>query len=181
MPNGMWLLRTFAWITIATGGLGCVNQGGGAFGARNAAQADSAIVDAPSLHPERYAVAPDSAGACMDVPNQELSRSPLEARHVLAVNAVREPFPLKGRRAALLGATVYILASPGLTKEWLGHLIECHIARGAQPSPVADPLAAGSPTVDVVSTSNGFAVSITSKDPYQAERILSESQRLLKS
>ena len=163
MRNGMWLLRTFPWIALATGGLGCVNGGRGAFEARNAAQADSAIVDATSPHTERYAVVAASAGACLDVPNQELSRSPLEARHVLAVNAVREPFPLKGRRAALLGATVYILASPGLTKEWLGHLIECHIARGAQPSPVADPLVAGSPTVDVVSTGNGFAVSITSR------------------
>jgi len=180
MPNGMWLLRTFAWIALATGGLGCVNKGGGAFGARHAAQADSAVVDATSPHPERSPIVAASAGACTDVPAQELSRSPLEARQVLAVNAVREPFPLKGRRAALLGATVYILASPGLTKEWLGHLIECHVARGAQPSPVADPLT-GSPTVDVVSTGNGFAVSITSKDPYQAERILHDSQRLLKS
>jgi hypothetical protein len=115
----------------------------------------------------------------MDVPNRELGRSPLEDRRVLAVDPVREPFPLKGRRAALLGATVYILASPGLTKEWLGHLIECHIACAAQQSRVADPLVAGSPTVDVVSTGNGFAVSITSKDPYQAERILYDSQLLL--
>jgi hypothetical protein len=117
----------------------------------------------------------------MDVPDRELQRSPLDDRRVLAVQPVREPFPLKGRQAALLGATVYILASPGLTKEWLGHLIECHVARGTPLSPSADPLLTGWPTIDVVSTGNGFAVSITSKDPYQAERILYDSQLLLKS
>lgn len=138
------------------------------------------MVDAPaSPFGEQHTLA-THLSACHDVPESERTAGPLQNRRVLAVTPVREPFPQKGRPAALLGATVYVLASPGLTKEWLGHLIECRISSVAHDSKVADPLAVGFPTVDVVSTSNGFAISITSRDPYEAERILHDSELLLK-
>jgi hypothetical protein len=81
----------------------------------------------------------------------------------------------------LVGAKVYLLASSGLTREWLGHLLECHIARHAgSASERPDPLAVNTASVDVVATSNGFLVTITSRDYDDAQRILRESEALLK-
>jgi hypothetical protein len=174
-----------SWIlALAAGAIssfGCAQRGVGGLGKRTVAQAGSTMVDAPAspLNEQHTAVA-TPLPPCHDVPEHELTAGPLQNRHVLAVTPVREPFPQKGRRAALLGATVYISASPGLTGEWLGHLIECHISLGAQSSQFPDPLAVGGPNVDIVSTSNGFGVSITSNDPYQADRILRDSKQLLK-
>ena len=139
------------------------------------------MVDAPaSPLSEQHTAVVTPLPACQDVPEHERTAGPFQNRRVLAVRPVREPFPQKGRPVALLGATVYVLASPGLTKEWLGHLIECRVSSVAHDSKVVDPLAVGFPTVEVVSTSNGFAISITSKDPYEAERILHDSELLLK-
>jgi hypothetical protein len=97
--------------------------------------------------------------------------APLQSSKVVYVRALRETSTLKGRPAALQGATVFVLASPGLTKEWLGHTLECHMALPPA-SAGADPLTLGKSTVEVSSTSNGFAIDIRSTDWDTAREIL---------
>jgi hypothetical protein len=105
--------------------------------------------------------------------------SPLESRRVLAVEPIHEPIPPKNLMRHLAGAKVYILASPGLTREWLGHLLECHIARvSGSASQRPDPLAVPKARVEVFSTTNGFLVTIASRDLDDAERILVASEAL---
>jgi hypothetical protein len=140
----------------------------------NYAQAGSSVLsDSPRVSHDA------EASACLDVPESELRRSPLESRHVIAVEPVHEVSPQKGRPARLLGARVYLLASPGLTREWLGHLLECHVARHATASSASrDPLTVDGATIELIDTTNGFGVSITSADWEKAERILRRSRAL---
>ena len=100
---------------------------------------------------------------------------PLQATTVVSVEELREPWPPKGRRAVLQGATIYILATPGLTREWLGHLLECHVAR---PESGADPFAISHATMSVSGTGDGFAIDVRSTDGDNARQILSTAKSL---
>jgi hypothetical protein len=151
--------------------------GGGSRPANSAnyAQTGSTVMtDGPRIAHEDTTV----SAACLDVPDSDQRVSPLASHRVIAIEPVYEAFPPK-RPARLLGATVYLLASPGLTKEWLGHLLECHVARHAGTTPTSpDPLSLAGVNVQVSDTGNGFGVSITSKSWEMADRIMVESRAL---
>jgi hypothetical protein len=122
-----------------------------------------------------------AARVCVDIPVAERSSSPLQRFRVLDVVPLREPVPPRNLAQRLVGARIYLLASPGLTKEWLGHLIECYIALHAgSASPTPDPLAVTKVMADVTSTTNGFVVTLTSRDLDDAERIRRESEALVR-
>jgi hypothetical protein len=169
-------------ILSVVAGVGCASASAHRFDAKSgrhyAQAATTAGTDATFSTPQ--ATVDDAvARACIDVPEAEQRVSPLETRRVLAVEAIREPTPPKNLMQHLTGARVYILASPGLTREWLGHLLECHIARvSGSVSQKPDPLAVPKARVEVLSTTNGFLVTIASRDLDDARRILVDSEAL---
>jgi hypothetical protein len=119
----------------------------------------------------------DAARMCLGVPGELQSTCPLERGHVVAVKAVRESVSPKGRDF-LVGATIYVVASPGLTAEWLGHRIGCYKARLAEAAP-AEPAVCPldrSAKVRVDGTTNGFAVTVKSDDLEIARSILRASE-----
>jgi hypothetical protein len=114
--------------------------------------------------------------ACANVTDAERT-APLQSAKVIYVRELLETWPIKGRRPNLEGATVFILASPGLTKEWLGHVLECHMTLPPV-SAGADPLTLGNSSVEVSSTSSGFAIDIRSKNWDTAREILRTAQAM---
>ncbi len=132
----------------------------------------------PSAVAERDRSEEQIARACFDVPPEQQAVCPLERGRVFAVRAVREPVSPKGRDF-LVGARIYVPASPGLTAEWLGHRIACYQARLDKLGPVAPPacpLVDGTAKVRVDGTNNGFAVTVRSDDLEMARSILRTSE-----
>ena len=99
----------------------------------------------------------------------------------MAVKAVREAASPKAREM-LVGARIYVPASPGTSAEWLGRRIGCYQARmivEPPPAPATDcPFAYAGSTVRVDGTSDGFAVTVKSEDWASAHRILETSETL---
>ena len=169
-------------ILSVVAGVGCASASGHRFDAKSGpryAQATTTAGTDATFSTPHAAVDDSVARACIDVPEAEQRVSPLESRRVLAVEPIHQPIPPKHLMRQLAGARVYILASPGLTREWLGHLLECHVARvSGSASQKPDPLAVPKARVEVFSTSNGFLVTIASRDRDDAERILIASEAL---
>jgi len=115
--------------------------------------------------------------ACAGVSDAERT-NPLQRTKVIFVEELRDESQ-KGHPTPLQGATVYMLAAPDLTKEWLGHILECHMALPPV-STAPDPLTVGDSTVEVSSTRNGYSVRIRSIDGDKARRILNSALALLK-
>lgn len=79
-----------------------------------------------------------------------------------------------------------MLAAPGLTAEWLGHLVECYQARTTEAGNALQarescPLAEPDSSYSIASTRNGFAVSIRSPHWEAAKRIFDVSEQLAPS
>jgi hypothetical protein len=105
---------------------------------------------------------------------------------VLGTRQLVRPLDAKGYTFTPAGAVVYALAAPGLTPEWLGHLVECYQARVASEGNALQarescPLAEPESSYSVTPTRNGFAVSIRSTHSEAAKRIFDVSERLAPS
>jgi hypothetical protein len=127
-----------------------------------------------------------AAGACALIPDAEQKVCPLQRTPVLGTRQLVRPLDPKGYSFTPAGAVVYSLAAPGLTPEWLGHLVECYQARVASDSSALQarescPLAEPESSYSVTATRNGFAVSIRSAHTEAAKRIFDVSQRLAPS
>jgi hypothetical protein len=133
----------------------------------------------PSASEQQHGRAQESvARSCLGVPNEQQAICPFERGHVLAVKPVREPVSPKGRDF-LVGARIYVPATPGITAEWLGHRIACYHARLAEVAPAAPggcPLVDASSKVRVDGTNTGFAVTVRSDDLETARAILRTSE-----
>jgi hypothetical protein len=127
-----------------------------------------------------------AAGACALVPEAEQNVCPLQRTPVLGTRQLVRPLDPKGYSFTPAGAVVYSLAAPGVTPEWLGHLIECYQARVASDDNALQarescPLAEPESSYSVTPTRNGFAVSIRSPQTEAAKRIFVVSERLAPS
>jgi hypothetical protein len=127
-----------------------------------------------------------AASACALVPEAEQNVCPLQRTPVLGARQLVRPLDPKGYSFTPAGAVVYSLAAPGLTPEWLGHLVECYQARVASDGNALQarescPLAEPESSYSVTPTRNGFAVSIRSSHTEAAERIFDVSERLAPS
>ena len=115
------------------------------------------------------------ASACAGIPADEVAASPLGASaRVLNVEPLKVPVTVgKQVYSHLAGAKVTVAAAPGLTKQWLGRVAECEVARHAGPfsgQPVA---------VSVDEAPTSFVVSLRSTGGDQdAEQLLLASQGL---
>ncbi len=123
---------------------------------------------------------------CALIPEAEQNVCPLQHTEVLGARELKAPIDAKGYVFAPTGAVVYMVAAPGLTQEWLGHLVECYqakiaIAGNGLQARESCPLAEPGSSYSVSSTGDGFAVAIRSPDHDAAKRIIEVSERLAPS
>jgi len=121
--------------------------------------------------------------ACIAVPVSERSLCPVERSPVLGARELRVPLDPKGHSSGPAGAVVYMSAAPGLTAEWLSHLIDCYQAQTAEfgaapPASESCPLTGAEVSCSVEPTHSGFAVSIRSPHWAAAHHIYELSERL---
>jgi hypothetical protein len=135
-----------------------------------------------AARPGTATVRPESV-ACAEVPDLDRDQGPFARRdRIERVEELRErTFPMAPPQ--LVGAAVYVRATPGVTEQWLGRVVECHLAhRAAQGGLASD--AATSPfaedaRVSVSSTSTSFRVAITSPDIEVARSVAAKAERLV--
>lgn len=79
----------------------------------------------------------------------------------------------------LAGATVYVLAQPGLTREWLRLSLERHLISMQSGGPMKDcPFGTKDVRISVDSAGTGFAVHVSAKDAKTAEEVLRRARLL---
>jgi hypothetical protein len=129
------------------------------------------------------ASADSEKAACAEVPDADRDLGPFAHReHIDRVEEVREKlFPKAPPQ--LVGAAVYVRATPGVTEQWLGRVIECHLAHRATLGTLATDRAASpfaeNAQVAVSSTPTSFRVAITSPDIEVARSVVAKAERLV--
>ncbi len=131
------------------------------------------------------------ARACIGIPPDDRDMSPFVHRDdIVSASQLIEEYGIGTTTSAdgaptrySVGARVIFRAVPGLTAEWLQRIMTCHIARSASLGHVAPsmpdcPLVPNGVETSVVSTGDGFAVDIRSKDPKVAKEILARVRRI---
>jgi hypothetical protein len=139
---------------------------------------------ASDVPPAPALVATDEA--CALVPAAQQNVCPVQLTAVLGTRELQAPLDPKGYLKAPVGAMVYMVAGPGLTAQWLGHLVECYQARVAETGTAVQarescPLAEPDSSYSIEPTRNGFAVAIRSEHSETAKHIFDVSQRLAPS
>jgi hypothetical protein len=121
--------------------------------------------------------------SCAEVPDADRDQGPFARRdRIDHVEEVRERlFPKAPPQ--LVGAAVYLRATPGVTEQWLGRVIECHLAHRAAVGGLAADAAvspfAENARVSVSSTRTSFRVAITSPDIEVARSVVAKTERLV--
>lgn len=123
--------------------------------------------------------------ACTDVPDSDRDLGVFARRdRIVSVDEVREsvfPKPLAPKQ--LRGIVVSIRATPGVTEQWIGRVIQCQVAHyaviGTSAVPPASPLLTNGVQISVSSTPAGFRVSITSPDIDIARQLLQDGRALM--
>jgi hypothetical protein len=119
--------------------------------------------------------------ACASLSPDDRSMSPFE--HYKDISSI-EPIWVGARSRRLLGATIHFRAVPGLTKEWLQRLVDCHLARIAAlghdvPEMPKCPLIPRDVSARVSSSDGGFTVDIKSWDEESAREVWRRSRALV--
>jgi len=114
--------------------------------------------------------------ACLEVPDVQRDAGPLARKdEITGVEALQER-PNTKAAPRPVGVAGYLRATPGMTEQWIGRVIECHLAHravvGTRVAEQACPLSAEEARIDVSSTDTGFRVSITSKDVTVARSLI---------
>lgn len=125
--------------------------------------------------------------ACDGLSEDDRDISPFYHREdITSVSVLEEPVQT-GRAAATktIGAKIEFRATEGMTAEWLQRVVDCHLARAAalghnMPEMEYCPLVPKDVKATVVSTGNGFAVSVTSNDPATVQEIIRRAESLKK-
>ena len=158
---------------------GCATQTS-AFRRMGAEEHERAAALDPTASADHLAAARDlrrlELAACVDVPEVDRERGPFARRERIAeVDIVHDKLYPKWPAQAV-GVSVALRAAPGMTEQWVGRVLECHLAHralvGATASQQACPLDAEDTRVAVSSTSTGFRVAITSRDPAVARSVI---------
>lgn len=121
--------------------------------------------------------------ACAEVSDADRDQGPFAHRErITDVELLRDrPYPKEMLQPA--GVAIYVRASQGLTEQWLGHVLECHLAHHAvvgdhvvgRPSP----LLVDAARVSLSSTLDGFRIAITARDVSAAREIIERAQALV--
>lgn len=128
-----------------------------------------------------------TARPCAGIPDRE-AETALDAirPNIDGVEAKKlTTYPGKGTPwQQLVGAVIYVRATPGMTAPYLTRLLRCHALEHVPTLCTAKggcPFALRGAQINATPTSTGFAVSIASEEPEIAAEILQRSQELGRS
>ncbi len=120
--------------------------------------------------------------ACVDVPASARDEGPLVRRDVAGVRTLQDR-PNEKTMLQPAGVAVYLRATPGMTEEWLGRILECHLAHhgvvGERMTDHASPLFVEDTRIALSSTGDGFRIAITSRNVSTAREIIERAQTLV--
>lgn len=125
------------------------------------------------------------AAACSGISDADRDASPLlRTGDVIGVEDVRKQGTKSGPASRLVGAAISIRAVPGLTKEYLQRLSNCHISRNSSmgysmPEMARCPFAVKGASASVVSGDGTFVVQVTSDDETTANEISKRARALV--
>jgi hypothetical protein len=148
----------------------------GSVGARDA---EDALAHMAAAHDLRRA----EQAACFEVPDAERDAGPFARREQIAgVEVLRERANTKAA-VQPVGVAIYLRTAPGMTEQWIGRVIECHLAHqavvGTRLAEQACPLSVEDARIGLSSTPTGFRVSITSKDVTVARSLIDRCHALV--
>jgi hypothetical protein len=123
------------------------------------------------------------ANACTNVPDADRDQGPLAHRdRIAAMELLRDRIHTKAMLRPS-GVAIYLRPAPGLTAEWLSHVLECHLAyHGVVGDRIADatsPLFVDNARVALSSTGDGFRITITSLNEQIARQVIDRAQSLV--
>jgi hypothetical protein len=123
----------------------------------------------------------DEQSACYHVPDADRLNGPLTADRISSVEVIRDHGVYPKGQVVPVGVRVYLLAEPGLTQEWLGRVVACHMAHLAVTGEQAtrSPLAVPGSSVSVSPTGTGFEVTVMSKNTDVARAIVEKGVALV--
>jgi hypothetical protein len=123
----------------------------------------------------------DEQSACYNVPDADRLAGPLTADRVSSVEVIRDHGVFPKGQLVPVGVRVYLLAEPGLTQEWLGRVVACHMAHIAVSGEQAhlSPLSVPGSSVSVSPTGTGFEVTVMSKNTEVARAIVQKGVALV--
>ena len=126
------------------------------------------------------------ARACVGLANADRDESPFAHRDDIASMSRLDGATSSGKSSSskLAGGTVVLRAVPGLTKEYLQRVVDCHLARNASmgfamPEMAFCPLAVQGARATVVSSGAGFGVEIRADGPDAASEVLKRARALV--
>jgi hypothetical protein len=122
----------------------------------------------------------DEQTACYRVPDADRLAGPLTADRIASVEVIRDHGVFPKGQLVPVGVRVYLLAEPGLTQEWLGRVVACHMAHLAVTGQQAmrSPLAVPGSSVSVSPTGTGFEVTVMSRNTDVARAIVEKGVAL---
>jgi hypothetical protein len=114
--------------------------------------------------------------ACAEVPDADRDQGPFARRdRIVGAHELRARLFPKAP-AQTVGVAVEIRATPGTTEQWLGRVVQCHLAHyavvGGGLAEPGDPLMTAGAHVSVAATQTGFRVAITSQSLEVARELL---------
>jgi hypothetical protein len=121
-----------------------------------------------------------AADLCAGIPEGEA-----ETLRFLAPSTVMGVSPFMGEHRyikfsepELRGADIYLRSTPGMTRQWLSRIVQCHAAlRGTQgPRDEDDPFVLGLSDVSVLETDIGFVIRLAGRDRHEGAEILRRAQ-----
>ncbi len=175
---------TLAKIALCAGALSCAGAAKSELAAPSHGGVQRADIGAAQsdVYPTRVARGAVER-ACIAIPVSERGLCPVGRTAVLGARELRVPLDPKGHSSGPAGAVVYISAAPGLTAEWLSHLLECYQAQTAElgaaaPASESCPLIGAEVSYSIEPSRSGFAVSIRSPHWAAARHIYELSERL---
>jgi hypothetical protein len=121
--------------------------------------------------------------ACAEVPDIDRDQGPFVRRdRIMAIEEIRDRvYPKQPKQT--FGVAVYIRATPGTTEQWVGRVIQCHLAHyaviGTAGAPETSLLLTAGARISVSSTQVGFRVSVTSADIDVARQLLGKGRSLV--
>jgi hypothetical protein len=136
------------------------------------------------VHP--VASADDVANLCAGVPDAERDHpSMLQPPELEGVRkSMGERHMIKYSVTELRGAELLVRPSPGISRQWIARVIQCHVAYrdlpGARvPETLSDPLLVDEATVSFGETDTSFVIRIQGETMAEGEEILARAQRLV--
>jgi hypothetical protein len=167
--------------------MGCASQSD-AFRQMSAVDHESAARSDPAQAQQHLEAATqlrqEEQSACYGIPDSDRVQGPFaRPDRIAAIEVVRDRGEFPKAPLKPVGVAVDVRAEPGMTQQWLGRLVACHMAHvavaGQDPRPSL--LSVANARVAVSSTSVGFRVTVTSSDSDVARALVGKGQELADS